>query len=210
LIFGKAYFDATLVENNHHGAFRWICRSAEQGNMEAQFRLGDLYALGYGTAKHFPDAYRWYTKAAIQGYKKALIRIHNLYQGDVKIQCRGQINSKEYGRDAQYRIQERKVVSNFAIDYYSDQFNHYRSSNQEDPSVHLNLHFSTSMVMVSRSVSNGLLSTMKRRLSKEIKMHNTTLVICTKSTLTSSLIIDKPLNGTRNLLKVETLLPRNL
>jgi TPR repeat protein len=65
---GKVYFNASQIKNNSHASFRWLSRSAEQGNMEAQFRLGGLYALGYGTAKHFPDAYKWYTKAAVQGY----------------------------------------------------------------------------------------------------------------------------------------------
>jgi TPR repeat protein len=92
---GKEYFNATSIEGNCHTSFKWLSLSAEQGNTEAQFRLGDLYALGHGTLKNIPDAYQWYTKAAIKGYKKALIRIHNLYQDDTRIRCRGQISSKE-------------------------------------------------------------------------------------------------------------------
>jgi TPR repeat protein len=92
---GKAYFNETSIKGDYHTFFKWVSLSAEQGNMEAQFRLGDLYALGHGTLKSVSDAYQWYTKAAIKGYKKALIRIHNLYQDDTRIRCRGQISSKE-------------------------------------------------------------------------------------------------------------------
>jgi TPR repeat protein len=151
---GKAYFNATFIEGNFHTSFKWISLSAEQGNMEAQFRLGDPYALGHGTLKSMPDAYRWYTKAAIQGYKKALIRIHNLYQDDTRIRCRGQTNSEEkewrnysfkyckYFRELnEYRLEHKKPILNNVISYYTEQFKHYQSSNQEDPTVQLNIAF---------------------------------------------------------------------
>jgi TPR repeat protein len=141
---GKVYFDATYVENNRGIAFDWMTLSANQGNMEAQFKLGDLYILGHGTSKCFSDAYQWYTKAAIQGYKKALTRIHDLYQEDVRIHCRGQINLKELGDVPMFdesQIDDRKMISNFAIDYYTDQFKHYQSFKHDDSVAQLNLAF---------------------------------------------------------------------
>jgi TPR repeat protein len=131
-----------------------MLRSAEQGNREAQFRLGDLYALGHGNKKSFSDAYHWYTKAAIQGYKKALIRIHNLYQEDIKIRSRGQISSEEKEHASEkfkkennirelfeYRVAQNQAILNDAIAYYTNQFRHYQLCNQEDPIVQLNLAF---------------------------------------------------------------------
>jgi TPR repeat protein len=151
---GKAYFNATFIEGNFHTSFKWISLSAEQGNMEAQFRLGDLYTLGHGALKSVPDAYQCYTKAAIQGYKKALIRIHNLYQDDTKMHCRGQINSgpdeikgcfvkrwKEVRELNEYRLEQKESILNNVISYYTEQFKHYQSSNQEDPTVQLNIAF---------------------------------------------------------------------
>jgi TPR repeat protein len=150
----KAYFNATFIEGNSHKSFKWVSLFAEQGSMEAQFRLGDLYALGYGTLKSVPDAYQCYTKAAIQGYKKALIRIHNLYQDDTRIRCRGQINSEEkewVDRDFkwrnrirelnEYRLEQKESILNNVISYYTEQFKHYQSSNQDDPTVQLNIAF---------------------------------------------------------------------
>jgi TPR repeat protein len=72
ILLGKAYFSAVYTKDNCSIAFTWIHRSAEQGNMEAQYRLGDLFALGQGTPKSYTDAYEWYTKSALQGYRKAL------------------------------------------------------------------------------------------------------------------------------------------
>jgi hypothetical protein len=150
----KTYFNATAIEENLHTSFKFVSLSAEQGNMEAQFRLGDLYALGHGTLKSMPDAYQWYTKAAIKGYKKALIRIHNLYQDDTRIRCRGQVDSEEkrwvddifkYKNKIrelnEYRLEQKKSILNNAISYYTKQFKHYQLSNQEDPIAQLKIAF---------------------------------------------------------------------
>jgi TPR repeat protein len=141
LVMGKFYFETTSIEKNRGIAFEWMTLSPKQGNMEAQFRLADLYILGQGTSKCFSNAYQWYTKAAIQGYKKALIRLHNLYHGDKKWHCRGLINSEEHWHHERPQIVGLNAIPNFVIHYYSDQLNNYRSSNQEDPIVQLNLAF---------------------------------------------------------------------
>jgi TPR repeat protein len=151
---GKIYYNSISIENNCRSSFSWIIRSAEQGNREAQFRLGDLYALGHGNIKSLSDAYHWYTKAAVQGYRKALIRIHNLYQEDIKIRSRGQLSSEEKEHASEkfkkennirelfeYRVAQNQAILNDAIAYYTNQFRHYQSCNQEDPIVQLNLAF---------------------------------------------------------------------
>jgi TPR repeat protein len=151
---GKAYFNATWVKGNTHLAFEWISRSAKQGNMEAQFRLGNLYTLGQGTSKCISSSYQWYTKAALQGYKKALLRIHNLYQQDIKMHCRGQLNSeeKEWSSSTfkkknqirelnEYRVAQSQTILNGAINYYTEQFKFYKSCNQDDPVTQINLAF---------------------------------------------------------------------
>ncbi|KAI8889206.1 HCP-like protein [Backusella circina FSU 941] len=76
---GKAYYIATDIENNRKKALFWFNMAADQKNLEAQFRLADLYVLGKGTEKNEFTAYDWYLKSAIQGYPKALTRLQNLY-----------------------------------------------------------------------------------------------------------------------------------
>jgi TPR repeat protein len=208
---GKIYFDATSVENNRRISFDWMVLAAKQGNMEAQFRLGDLYSLGHGTPKCFSGAYQWYTKASIQGYKKALIRLHNLYQENVKTYCHGYINSTENCYDVQSQIQERKTISNFAIDYFSDQFKHYQTSDQEDSNVQLNLAF---LYQYGYGVKNwikwGFEYYAKAAEKGSTRMPSTILVIYIRSIPTLSLTVDKLSNGLLNLPKVEALLPKGL
>lgn len=135
-------------------AFDLVYLSANQRNMEAQFRLGDFYALGHGTIESVSDAYKWYMKAAIQGYKKALTRIHNLYLEDIRMHCCGQLNSgeeewtsKKFKKDNnirelnEYRLEQNKAFLNDAIDYYTAQYKQYRLLSEDDQAVQLNLAF---------------------------------------------------------------------
>ena len=46
---------------------------AEQGNVDAQFNLGQMYLRGDGVSQDFKEAARWYTVAAEQGNK-----MHNI------------------------------------------------------------------------------------------------------------------------------------
>ncbi|KAI8885317.1 HCP-like protein [Backusella circina FSU 941] len=155
LTVGKAYFSSIYLENNCFKAFKWIQLSAEQGNMEAQFRLADLYALGQGPGfKDHHKAYEYYTKSALQGYKKALTRIHNHYQNDVMMHCRGQLNKDEEEWDNEdfktknnirelneYRLEQLKPILNGAMDYYTEQFRRYQSINEPEGDTLQNIGF---------------------------------------------------------------------
>jgi hypothetical protein len=45
-----------------------ICRaSAEQGDANAQYKLGNMYYYGQGVPRDYAEAFRWYSKAADQG-----------------------------------------------------------------------------------------------------------------------------------------------
>jgi TPR repeat protein len=67
LLLGKAYFNAIYIQDNCSNAFKWFQISAEQENMEAQFRLANLFALGQGAPKSYTETHKWYMKAALQG-----------------------------------------------------------------------------------------------------------------------------------------------
>ena len=53
--------------------------SAESGDMEAQFNLGNNYALGEGTKKNSVEAVKWYRMAAEQGYAPAQANLAYMY-----------------------------------------------------------------------------------------------------------------------------------
>lgn len=46
-------------------------RLAQQGHVESQVRLGELYDKGKGVARNFEKAVKWYRIAALQRYPKA-------------------------------------------------------------------------------------------------------------------------------------------
>ena len=46
---------------------KWFTKSAEQGNVLAQLKLGVCYANGQGAGKDKKEAVKWFTKSAEQG-----------------------------------------------------------------------------------------------------------------------------------------------
>ena len=57
---------------------RWQPK-AEAGDAEAQFQLGQMYALGHGFKQNFKTAAEWYEKAAQQSHAKARTALGLLY-----------------------------------------------------------------------------------------------------------------------------------
>ena len=55
-----------------------VLKSADQGHVDAQFRLGVLYYNGDGVAKDYEEAMKWYLKAA-ERHAVAQDRIGDLY-----------------------------------------------------------------------------------------------------------------------------------
>ena len=45
-----------------------LSKKAEQGDVEAQVELGDMYYFGEYAEQDYKKAFEWYTKAAEQGY----------------------------------------------------------------------------------------------------------------------------------------------
>ncbi|MBI1495556.1 tetratricopeptide repeat protein [Halocynthiibacter styelae] len=52
---------------------------AEQGDMRAQFFLGEMYAFGLGLSKNRSEAMRWFLLAAEQGHPDAQYNVGRLY-----------------------------------------------------------------------------------------------------------------------------------
>ncbi len=58
---------------NHENAkdykqdFYLINKAAEQGDVNAQYDLGVMYAIGQGVSQDYKQAVAWYSKAAVQG-----------------------------------------------------------------------------------------------------------------------------------------------
>jgi TPR repeat protein len=57
----------------------WFSRAAEQGSVEAQYRLGSMYHDGDGVPHDYKEALKWWTKAAEQGDRAAQMAIALMY-----------------------------------------------------------------------------------------------------------------------------------
>lgn len=64
--------------------------SADAGDVEGQFYLGNLYVDGIGIAQNYREAVRYYEMAAEQGHTGAQVRLGNMYR-------------RGYGVDTDYR-----------------------------------------------------------------------------------------------------------
>ncbi|WP_126452245.1 tetratricopeptide repeat protein [Sulfuriflexus mobilis] len=53
---------------------------AQQGDMKAQYDIGNMYLKGQGTARDAKEAFNWFGKAAEQGYSRAEYKLGYLYQ----------------------------------------------------------------------------------------------------------------------------------
>ncbi|MCW9012930.1 MAG: hypothetical protein OQL06_04035 [Gammaproteobacteria bacterium] len=57
------------------GVFRFQFKLAEQGNPEAQYKVGEMYELGKGVPKDLEKARQWFEKAAAKEHLKASYKI---------------------------------------------------------------------------------------------------------------------------------------
>lgn len=62
----------------------------EQGNPEAQYRLGRMYVIGGGVKVSCSEAMKWFQKAAEQGHARAQYRLGRLYTHDIYGGCQSQ------------------------------------------------------------------------------------------------------------------------
>lgn len=67
--------ETSLAEQNINA----LILIAEQGDAQAQFRLGMMYRKGVGVAKNCEKAFKWLKKAAEQGHSNAQILLGTMY-----------------------------------------------------------------------------------------------------------------------------------
>ena len=60
-------------------AVYWFRKSAEQGNADAQLKLGEMYALGMGVPVDYVEAVRWISEAAELGQVVAQVNLGRIY-----------------------------------------------------------------------------------------------------------------------------------
>ena len=78
-----ADFDRGVVayeSGDYATALREWTPLAEQGLVEAQYNLGQMYAKGEGVPQDYKEAVKWYRRAAEQGYASAQFNLGWMYR----------------------------------------------------------------------------------------------------------------------------------
>jgi TPR repeat protein len=69
------------VPQDYTEAVKWYRLAADQGNLEAQSRLGSMYESGVvGVPQDYTEAVKWYRLAADQGDAKAQFNLAQMYE----------------------------------------------------------------------------------------------------------------------------------
>ncbi|MAD45889.1 MAG: hypothetical protein CMI02_07020 [Oceanospirillaceae bacterium] len=76
---GQRLYEAAGMGGDKSAAVGYFKAAAEQGDLEAQVRLGDMYAFGAGVSPSYESAAYWFTKAAAQGDAKSQLYMGDLY-----------------------------------------------------------------------------------------------------------------------------------
>jgi TPR repeat protein len=80
-ILGLLYYRGLGTQQDTKQAVYWYTKAAEQGHVQAQYKLGRLYR---GSEDEVPQDYKqsvyWYTKAAEQGFIQAQYKLGYMYE----------------------------------------------------------------------------------------------------------------------------------
>ncbi len=83
----KYYQGQERLPQSYKKAAHWFEKAAEQGNVNAQLKLGMMYTQGKGVLKDSKEAAHWFKKAALQGYSNAQFNLGVMYyQGEGVLQ----------------------------------------------------------------------------------------------------------------------------
>ena len=91
VVFGDDYRDGldAYQKQDYKEAVRLFRLSAEQGNAEAQYNLGNMIFAGYGVPQDYKEAVKWYRLSAEQGLAQAQYTLGVMY-------AEGKLVSQDY------------------------------------------------------------------------------------------------------------------
>ena len=95
--FMTKYFVEYLEKQSMTDCVRWLKASSEQGNAEAQWRLGYFMIEGIGITKDIVKGKEWVEKAALQGDEMALEMLAELKKGENQSTVNNSSNSSTSG-----------------------------------------------------------------------------------------------------------------
>ncbi len=79
-VFMGLSLNAWTADDSWTNVFKFQSKMAQNGSVNAQYILGEMYEEGRGVTKNYSKAFEWYKKARDNGHKKADSRIAKLKQ----------------------------------------------------------------------------------------------------------------------------------
>ncbi len=67
------------TEKNEKEAFEWCQKAAQQGYINAQYQLGQMYFEGIGVEENYEEAFKWFKKAADDNNFDALYMLGHIF-----------------------------------------------------------------------------------------------------------------------------------
>lgn len=77
---GKAYWLGENVEQDYDQAIKFFKKAADEGHVDALYKLGEMYAKGHGVPQDCQKAFEWVQKAADEGHVDALYELGAMYE----------------------------------------------------------------------------------------------------------------------------------
>ena len=74
------YHQGKVFPKDGTTALKWFTKAADQGDVNAQSYLGDIYAKGKGVPKNVKSAVKWFTLAAEQGDADSQYNLGQMYR----------------------------------------------------------------------------------------------------------------------------------
>ena len=75
----KAIISNNKVEKDLNKAFYWNKKSAEQGNINAQYNMACMYYYGEGVDQNLDEAFKWFKEAAEKGHIESQYNLADMY-----------------------------------------------------------------------------------------------------------------------------------
>ncbi len=73
------YKNGKGIQQDYKKAFKWLMKSAVEGNKDAQLEIGDMYYFGQWATKNYKKSFKWSMKSAKQGNARAQHAMGGMY-----------------------------------------------------------------------------------------------------------------------------------
>ncbi len=119
-------------DKDYKEAVKWYRRSADKGNVAAQYALGRMYENGMGVAQNYEEAVMWYRRSAERGKAAAQYALGRMYENGMGVAQNYEESAKWYrkaeqqshhdAKEARIRLEVSQFLFQKAREYAWDDF----------------------------------------------------------------------------------------